>query len=334
MGKKNQPAGTPRTTEAAVPVDGQHADQGAASTTESNAKPAAGSRLKQEGAAAAAAGSGSDTSSRPQTGSSSAYRGETPPGQRLLASGGWGAPSRGSSRPSESRGSDRPSGYVYFPGPRLFPSVQGVAVAADVPSMLDIEHACHQVTKEGLPVFFGLPLLPAIIFSPWGEKAGPAAAEKSEEKTASSQEAKAAEAVEPVAQAGRVGSVGKELPAVKPAKAEGHVIHEMEEEGDLAPLKEHAAPSRGQPNVPSLKMSQLADHEHHSAGTTPPSTYRSHLSDAIEGAGVKLTRCASLPRAGAISGSKRRKRELGHHASAILTQFFSPCTLLSQGQGG
>ena len=41
--------------------------------------------------------------------------------------------------------------------------------------MLDLEHASGQLMREGLPVFFGLPLLPAIVFTPWGQPGGPAA---------------------------------------------------------------------------------------------------------------------------------------------------------------
>ncbi|GAX78780.1 hypothetical protein CEUSTIGMA_g6217.t1 [Chlamydomonas eustigma] len=64
--------------------------------------------------------------------------------------------------------------YAWFPGGRLFPSVQDVNLA-ETPTMMDIEHASGQLVRESLPVFFGLPMLPAVIFSTWGEPGGPAA---------------------------------------------------------------------------------------------------------------------------------------------------------------
>ena len=42
--------------------------------------------------------------------------------------------------------------------------------------MMDLLHASGLLMQEGLPASLGLPTLPAIVFTPWGQPGGPAAA--------------------------------------------------------------------------------------------------------------------------------------------------------------
>lgn len=98
--------------------------------------------------------------------------------RRLAGAGAQGStpgtPSRQAAGASPAPPTPPAHGYLWFESAmRLIPSIADTPVPAATPTMMDIEHVSQRLLGESLPHFFGIPPLPAIVFTRWGEHLEP-----------------------------------------------------------------------------------------------------------------------------------------------------------------